>query len=203
MSSAIISEYGQSIVTLLIGQQLSLYSKGTANVYKHTDYAQQPSDDVLIASTNDSEIIVGPFASITILKIDGGPYGASYDIGQFPTTIDKRRWGVQPEPDTTNGVGTFSVTPDRLKTGISVNFTNGGANNLIIPTADALNLSDLNLKINDSWDLSFICVGTGTLTIVSNTGISIIGNPTVSSGTSGIFRFRKTTNTSYIVYRIA
>lgn len=70
-----------------------------------------------------------------------------------------------------------------------------------------------DLKIGEAFDFTIVNTGTGAstdATITVNTGVTIVGNPTVGSLTdgtiisgSGTFRCRKTAAATYVVYRIA
>lgn len=81
-----------------------------------------------------------------------------------------------------------------------------------LPTGTALD-AELTLNVGESFDFVLINTGTGAsddATITVNTGVTIVGNPTVGALTdatiisgSGTFRVRKTAAATYVVYRLS
>lgn len=82
-----------------------------------------------------------------------------------------------------------------------------------LPTGEALDDALPLAAVNDSFDFSIINTGTGAstdATITVNTGVTIVGSPTVGSLTdatiisgSGLFRARRTAADTWVVYRLA
>jgi hypothetical protein len=82
-----------------------------------------------------------------------------------------------------------------------------------LPLGSALDTQFPDLKVGEAFDFTIINTGTGAsddATITVNTGVTIVGNPTVGSLTdgtiisgSGTFRCRKTAAETYVVYRVA
>lgn len=56
---------------------------------------------------------------------------------------------------------------------------------------------------NHSFDFSVINTGSGTVTLGTATGLTLIGGMTVAAGVSGMFRVRKTGTNAYTVYRLS
>lgn len=82
-----------------------------------------------------------------------------------------------------------------------------------LPTGTLLAAQFPNLAVGDSFDFTVINTGTGAsddATITVNTGVTIVGNPTVGSLTdatiisgSGTFRARYSATNTFVVYRVA
>ena len=80
----------------------------------------------------------------------------------------------------------------------------GAAANLTLPTATDLQaaLPAAVSALNDmAFDFTIINTGSGTATLVVNTGITSIGALTTASGTATTFHLRKTATNTFIVYR--
>jgi len=82
-----------------------------------------------------------------------------------------------------------------------------------LPTGTLLAAQFPNIAVGDSFDFTVINTGTGAsddATITVNTGVTIVGNPTVGALTdatiisgSGTFRARYSAANTFVVYRIA
>lgn len=80
----------------------------------------------------------------------------------------------------------------------------GAAANLTMPTATNLQAAMPTevATLNDmSFDFTIINTGSGTATLVVNTGITAIGALTTAINTSTTFRIRKTATNTFIIYR--
>lgn len=95
-----------------------------------------------------------------------------------------------------------TLTIAELLTGI-VLYT-GAAANLTLPTGANIDAGVLAGLANDrAFDFSVINTGSGTATVVTNTGLTPVGALAVAAGSSAHFRVRKTAASTYTVYRIA
>ncbi len=84
---------------------------------------------------------------------------------------------------------------------------------LTLPLATAIDTAAPNMKVGEYFDFHLINTGTGAtndVTLQVNTGVTIVGNPTVGALTdattisgSGHFRVRKSAASTYVVYRLA
>ena len=76
-----------------------------------------------------------------------------------------------------------------------------------LPTATAIDTAVPNAIAGSTFDLTIVNLGTssGTVTLALGTGITDGGNALVAVGTtsSALFRFRKTADGAYTVYKIA
>ena len=75
-----------------------------------------------------------------------------------------------------------------------------------LPLGTAIDTAVPNATVGSTFDLSVINIGTssGTVTLAVNTGVTDGGNAlvTLAVTTSGLFRFRKTGDGTYVVYRL-
>jgi hypothetical protein len=80
----------------------------------------------------------------------------------------------------------------------------GAADNLTLPTGANIEAGVLAGLANDrAFDFSVINTGSGTATILTAAGLTLVGAMAVTAGASGQFRVRKTATNTYTVYRIA
>lgn len=106
------------------------------------------------------------------------------------------------QPGHTAKAAAATLTAAELLTGI-IRYT-GAAANLTLPTGTDIEAGVISgLGTNRAFEFSVINTGSGTATVVVNTGVTSIGSLTVIVGDSGLFRVRKTATNTYIVYRIS
>lgn len=80
----------------------------------------------------------------------------------------------------------------------------GAAANLTLPTATNLQTAlptDVAALNDIAFDFTIINTGSGTATLVVNTGITAVGALTTAASTSTTFHIRKTATNTFIVYR--
>jgi hypothetical protein len=118
--------------------------------------------------------------------------------------------GVQAAPQT--ATTTATLTAAQVTGGILVGTAGTGAVSYTMPTAAAIDAVFTNAKVNSTFDLTVINLGTssGVITMVVGTGITAVGNLLIAitgsaAGVSGAgqFTFRKTGDAAYTVYRVA
>ena len=118
--------------------------------------------------------------------------------------------GVQAAPQT--ATTTATLTAAQVTGGILVGTAGTGAVSYTMPTATAIDAVFTNAKVNSTFKLTVINLGTssGVITMVVGTGITAVGNLLIAitgsaAGVSGAaqFLFRKTGDAAYTVYRIA
>ena len=104
----------------------------------------------------------------------------------------------QPTPFSPAG----AVTPTLIQMQTQcINYT-GAAANITMPTATTLDAAN-NWAVGSSLPFSLINTGSGTATILGNTGVTLLGNMAVTAGSSGLFHLRKSATSTYIVMRIS
>jgi len=118
--------------------------------------------------------------------------------------------GVQAAPQT--ATATATLTAAQITGGILVGSPSTTAASYTLPTATLIDAVFTNAKVNSTFELTVINLGTSTglITMVVGTGITAVGNLVVpitgsAAGVSGAaqFLFRKTADAAYTVYRVA
>ena len=134
----------------------------------------------------------------------GGGY-QNTDGNQNEQTI-----GTQAAPQTATATATLSVA--QITGGLLVGSPSTTAASYTLPTATLIDATMTNMKVNSTFRLNIINLGTSTglITVVVGTGITAVGNLVVAitgsaAGVSGAaeFVFRKTDTATYTVYRVA
>ena len=117
---------------------------------------------------------------------------------------------VQAAPQTATATATLTVA--QLTGGLLVGNPSTTAASYTMPTATAIDAVFQNAKVNSTFELKVINLGTSTglITMVVGTGITAVGNLVIAitgsaAGVGGAaqFLFRKTADAAYTVYRIA
>lgn len=80
----------------------------------------------------------------------------------------------------------------------------GAADTLTLPTGANIEAGVMaGLAVDRAFEFNVINTGSGTATIATAAGLTLVGTMTVAAGASGAFRVRKTATDTYTVYRIA
>jgi hypothetical protein len=108
---------------------------------------------------------------------------------------------------------TVTITAADLATGVCTMDSGGtDAGTYTFPTGALLDAAFPSLKVGSTFDCAFINIGDNAandVTFGAGTGNTLVGNAeiqdsiTKTSNTSGIFRFRRTGDAAYTIYRIA
>ena len=163
--------------------------------------------------TQDSasvSITGGTISGVTITggTIDNTSIGATTPAAVTASTLNVTGASVfvgvdylaQPTPASKSVAAT--LTAAELLTGI-IQYT-GAVASLTLPTGTQIEAGVItNLPVDTSFEFSVINTGSGVATIATATGLTLIGAMTVTNGTSGLFRVRKTSTNTYTVYRLA
>lgn len=128
-------------------------------------------------------------------SVGGGRQIGDGNINETPLSI-------QPAPQT--ATVTATLTAAQITGGIIVADTGTTAATLTLPTVALLEAQLTNAKVNSSFDLAIVNVGTssGTITMAVGTGWTITGLATVTYTTSAMFRARKTGTGAWTLYRL-
>ena len=128
-------------------------------------------------------------------SVGGGRQIGDGNINETPLSI-------QPAPQT--ATVTATLTAAQITGGIIVADTGTTAATLTLPTVALLEAQLTNAKVNSSFDLAIVNVGTssGTITMAVGTGWTITGLATVTYTTSASFRARKTGTGTWTLYRL-
>lgn len=114
--------------------------------------------------------------------------------------------GYAPAPAT--ATVTATLTPTQVTSGILLGSPGSSAAAYTLPAVADLEASALSsAKIGSTFDLSVVNVdgsGSGVITMTAGTGWTIVGLATVvaTAGTAQLFRARKTSATTWTLYRI-
>jgi hypothetical protein len=117
--------------------------------------------------------------------------------------------GVQAAPQT--ATATATLTAAQVTSGILVGSPVTTAASYTLPTATLIDAVFTNAKVNSTFELTVINLGTSTglITIVTGAGITTVGNLVVAitGSTAGVggaarFLFRKTGDAAYTMYRV-
>ena len=108
---------------------------------------------------------------------------------------------------------TVTITAADLATGVCTMDSGGtDAGTYTFPTGALLDAAFPSVKVGSTFDCAFINIGDNAandVTFGAGTGNTLVGNAeiqdsiTKTSNTSGIFRFRRTGDAAYTIYRIA
>jgi len=118
--------------------------------------------------------------------------------------------GVQAAPAT--ATATATLTAAQTTAGLLVGNPSTTAATYTLPTATQIDAVFTNAKVNSTFELKIINLGTSTglITVAVGTGITAVGNLVVAitgsvAGVGGAaqFLFRKTGDAAYTVYRTA
>jgi hypothetical protein len=133
------------------------------------------------------------------------PNGAGgYQLGDG--NLNELLLGYAPAPQTATTTATLTAAQ---VTGewIVANPGSGAAATYTLPTAASIDAIVTSAKVGSTFDLNLINIGTasGTAALALGTGITDGGNAltTVAVTSSALYRFRKTGDAAYVVYKVA
>ena len=131
-----------------------------------------------------------------------GTIGGGYQVGDG--NLAEVALNVLPTPATAAGTANLSVA--QLTNGIILGSPGSSATSYTLPTVAALDAVLGNAKVGSSFPVSVVNVdgsGSGVITLVTNTGWSLVGLMTVAAvaGTAQLFRARKSGDGTWVLYR--
>ena len=132
------------------------------------------------------------------------PNGAGgYQVGAGNRAETTLGYGLAPQTAT----ATATLTAAQIVNGMLVANPSATAATYTLPTAALIEAAVPNATVGSTFDLSIVNIGTssGTVTLALGTGVTDGGNAlvAVSTTSSALFRFRKTADSAYTVYKIA
>ena len=129
--------------------------------------------------------------------------GGGYQVGDG--NVNEIRLGASTAPQT--ATSTATLTAAQILGNVLVANPSTSAATYTLPTASAIDTALGNAKVGSIFDLFIVNTGTssGTVTLSMGTGITDGGNAAVAVAitSSALFRFRKTGDAAYTVYKIA
>lgn len=131
-----------------------------------------------------------------------GTIGGGYQVGDG--NLAEVALSVLPAPATATATANLSVA--QLTNGILLGSPGSSAASYTLPTVAALEAALGNAKVGSSFPVSVINVdgsGSGVITLVTNTGWTLVGLMTVAAtaGTAQLFRARKSGDGAWVLYR--
>ena len=131
------------------------------------------------------------------------PNGAGgYQVGDGNLNELTMGYGAAPQTATT----TATLTAAQITGGILVASPGTSAATYTLPAGTAIDAVVTSAKVGSTFDLAIANTGTssGTVTLAVSTGVTDGGNAVVALAitSSGIFRFRKTGDGTWVVYRL-
>ena len=106
-----------------------------------------------------------------------------------------------------------TITAANLAAGVCTMDSGGtDAGTYVFPTGALIDAAVPSLKVGSTFDCSFINIGDNAandVTFTAGTGNTLVGNDVIqdaltkTSNTSGTFRFRKTGDAAYTIYRVS
>lgn len=131
-----------------------------------------------------------------------GTIGGGYQVGDG--NLAEVALNVLPAP--VAATATANLTVAQLTNGIILGSPGASAASYTLPTVAALEAALGNAKVGSSFPISVINVdgsGSGVITLVTNTGWTLVGLMTVAAtaGTAQLFRARKSGDGTWVLYR--
>ena len=135
------------------------------------------------------------------MALPNGGGGVQIGSGNRNETI--MSFGAAPQTATS----TATLTAAQVVGGMLLANPSTSAATYTLPTAAQIDAAVPNATVGSTFDLSIVNIGTssGTVTLSMGTGITDGGNAAVAVAitSSAVFRFRKTAEGAYTVYKIA
>jgi len=129
--------------------------------------------------------------------------GGGYQVGDG--NLNEVILGYEATPAT--ATSTATLTAAQVTAGMLVANPSTSAATYTLPTAALIDDAVSSAKVGSTFDLSIVNIGTssGTVTLATATGLTDGGNAfvVVPVTSSALFRFRKTADGAYTVYKVA
>lgn len=129
--------------------------------------------------------------------------GGGYQVGDG--NLNEVILGYEATPLTATSTATLSVA--QVTGGLLVANPGTSAATYTLPTAALIDDAVSSAKVGSTFDLSIVNIGTssGAVTLALGTGVTDGGNALVATAitSSALFRFRKTGDAAWVVYKVA
>lgn len=198
MSHQIVYPNGTASVTIPATESIAVFTIGTASVYQVVGYPNVPSTQDLLGVVTGGQTVFGAYASGATIVIEAGAAPVYYAVGVAPMADAVLGSRPQPTPVAVNVTGAVSAAA--ILGGI-VTSTTAAAVDGTVPTGTVMEAAS-EWAVNDSVDWSVIATGANAFTVTAAADHTLVGAAAVASGTSGLFRTRKTATGVFVTYRI-
>jgi hypothetical protein len=135
------------------------------------------------------------------MALPNGAGGYQVGAGNRAETI----LGAYAAPQT--ATATATLTAAQIVGGMLVANPSTTAATYTLPTGAQIEAAVPNATVGSTFDLAIVNIGTssGAVTLAVNTGVTDGGNALIATAALGnhLFRFRKTAENTFVVYRIA
>lgn len=200
MASSIIYPYGSAQnVAIPAGESIVINTSDSAQIFQVGNYPNVPAVAGLLGTIVNTTTTFGPFTTAAVVNVIGGAGNTLYSIGVAPAVIEIKASQNQTDPVAVNVTGAISALA--IQGGL-VTSTTAAAVAGTLPTGSVMELA-VQFAIGDSVDWSVINTGANTFTVTAAGGHTIVGTATVATVTSGLFRTRKTADSTFITYRLS
>ncbi len=127
--------------------------------------------------------------------------GGGYQVGDG--NVNEIKLGTMVAPGASTATSNTFTAADM--TGGAYTFTNASAVGVTTATGAQLDALLTNAKVNSSFDLVIINLGSssGAVTVTAGSGVTLVGSATVAISTSARFTLRKTGDSAWSMYRMA
>lgn len=192
MSNIVMARSSERIA-ILSGQSITVFSQAAVIVSQDVQGVVTP-----LGTVTSTQQTFGPFGSDLTVVLDTGAGSVMYAVGASPIIQGLIGNHVQRAPVAINAAGAIPLSA--MANGVITSNSLLGITGTL-PTGAVID-AGMILRMDDSFDWRVLAVGLFGFTIGAAAGHTIVGNATVSSGTSGVFRTRKTAASTFVTYRI-
>lgn len=200
MASSIIYPYGSAQgVVVPAGESIIVNTKDQAVVLQVGNFPNVPAVRAPLGTVVNTTTTFGPFTNAAVVDIIGGAGNTLYAVGVSPAIIETKASQTQSDPVVVNVTGAVSALA--IQGGL-VTSTTAAAVVGTVPTGPVMELA-VQFAIGDSVDWSVIATGANSFTVTAAAGHTLVGSGVVATGTSGLFRTRKTADSTFITYRLS
>lgn len=192
MSNIVMARSSERIA-ILSGQSITVFSQAAVTV------SQDVSGVITVLGTiTSAQQMFGPFGSALDIILDAGAGSAMYAVGTAPIIRELIGNQIQRSPISINAAAAIPLSA--MANGVITSNSLLGIT-CTLPTGTTIDAT-MSLRMDDSFDWRVLAVGLFGFTVGAAEGHTIVGSAVVSSGSSGVFRTRKTASNTYITYRI-
>ena len=185
MNTNIIYPHGLESVAVPASSKIAVKAiGGEVQVFELAGGANVPEKRRLLQTVSNGEWVSDAFSAATTVEIEANEAEVHFSVGTAPSVLVEGGANIQEDPGALNATGALTAA---LILGKIVTSTTAAA---------------ASFDVNDSFDFSVINTGPSAFTVTAATGHTVVGDGAVATGTSGIFRTRKTAADTFVTYRI-